>query len=468
MYSGARGLRRWLAFNAVGAMGVAVQLVTLVALTEAAGLDYRVATVLAVETAILHNFLWHERWTWRDRVSAGPGPWARLAWFNLLTGTLSISANVVFTTLYVSALDIHYTLANLLAIASCSLLNFIANDRFVFRVRAAPPARFADRAPMAGEGEGEPDSNLTERERERPTMITGTTGATRQVRRPAWRRATLRGGLAVVLVAAVPADPGAAELKDATIAAWQRYVEATEQRIARELGAGGAFLVQDFGDDAAAARRDVLAGNVRVDRMETREAAGRRIAVPGGAIHHWRGSVLIPGVTLDDVLNGLLHGANLTKMQNGVVESRVIDRDGYRLRVFLKLRRRQLVTVHYNTEHHVQYTRHRTGAASSRSVSTRIAELVDAGSPAEHEKPIGRDRGFLWRLNSYWRYQQAGAGVIVECESVSLSRDIPRAIRWMAAPIINRTARQLMTRTLTSMAVTMSAPAPNGIEIVAP
>ena len=273
----------------------------------------------------------------------------------------------------------------------------------------------------------------------------------------------LQGGLAVVLAAAGTAGLGAAELHDETIAAWQRYVEATEQRIAGELEAGSRFLVQDFGDDAAGARRDVLAGNVRIDRMETRGADGERIVVPKGAIHHWRGSVLIPGVTLDGVLHGLMHGANLTKMQNGVVESRVLDRDGDRLHVFLKLRRKQLITVHYNTEHRVRYTRHRPGAASSRSVSTRIAELAAAGSPAEREKPIGRDRGFMWRLNSYWRYQHTAAGVIVECESVSLSRDIPRAIRWMAVPIVNRTARQVMTRTLTSMAETMSARAPAGI-----
>ena len=128
-----RKLRRWLVFNAVGTMGVAVQLVALLVLTEAAGLDYRIATVLAVETAILHNFVWHDRWTWRDRTFGGSRAWTRLAWFNLLTGALSISANVVFTTLYVSTFGVHYALGNLMAIATCSLLTFIANDRLVFR-----------------------------------------------------------------------------------------------------------------------------------------------------------------------------------------------------------------------------------------------------------------------------------------------------------------------------------------------
>ena len=437
-----RGLRRWLAFNAVGTMGVAVQLAVLLSLTEALGLNYLVATVLAVESAILHNFVWHEHWTWRDRGPGIHGRWTRLAWFNLVTGALSISGNLVLTALYVNTLGVHYAIANLMAVATCSLLTFVASDRFVF-----------------GACNGGED------------MMTGGNVSKKQDRRPIWKFAMLRAGLTVVLAAACTQGLAAAELQDETLAAWERYVRLTEQRIARELAGadarardtGGRFLAQDFRDDADGARLDVLAGSVRIDRMETRNADGNRIRVPKGAIHHWRGSVLIPGATLDVVLHGLMHGADRTRMQNGVVESRVLDRDGDRLHVFLKLRRKQLITVHYNTEHRVRYTRHRPDAASSRSVSTRIAELVDAGSPEERERPIGRDRGFMWRLNSYWRYQQTDAGVIVECESVSLSRSIPRAIRWMAAPVVNRTARQVMTRTLTSMAAAMHGRGPSGI-----
>lgn len=451
-----RGLRRWLVFNAVGTMGVGVQLAVLLTLTEGLGLNYLVSTVLAVESAILHNFVWHEHWTWRDRSPGIRGRWTRLAWFNLVTGALSISSNVVFTALYVSTFGVHYAIANLMAIATCSLLTFVASDRLVFRAYLG--ARGKSPALHHGLQGGE-------------DMTTGASVSKKQDRRPGWRMAALRLGMAVALAAALPAGLAAAELHEETVTAWRHYVRLTEQRIARELGGddaralatGNRFLAQDFRDDADGARRDVLAGDVRIDRMETLDAGGDRIRVPKGAIHHWRGSVLIPGVTLDEVLHGLMHGADLTRMQNGVVESRVLDRDGDRLHVFLKLRRKQLVTVHYNTEHRVRYTRHRPDAASSRSVSTRIAELADAGSPAEREKPIGRDRGFLWRLNSYWRYQQTDAGVIVECESVSLSRSIPRAIRWMATPIVHRTARQVMTRTLTSMAAAMSSRGPSGI-----
>jgi hypothetical protein len=83
-------------------------------------------------------------------------------------------------------------------------------------------------------------------------------------------------------------------------------------------------------------------------------------------------------------------------------------------------------------------------------VSTKIAELENAGTPGEREKPVGHDRGFMWRLNSYWRYEEVPGGVVIELESLTLSRDIPFLIRLIAKPIINSIARESMTRTLES------------------
>ena len=287
--------------------------------------------------------------------------------------------------------------------------------------------------------------------------------STRRPGRPAGGNPWVRVALVAALLGGTVAAGAAAELQPRTVAAWNRYVEATERRIAAELEqeAPDRFLVQDFRDDAADARREVLAGRVRIDKLETRDANGERIPVPKGAIHHWLGSALIPGVTLEEVLHALIHAVEPEALQDDVIESRVLARPGEdRLEVFLKLRRKQMVTVHYNTEHAVAYVRHRPGAASSRSVSTRIAELDDAGTAREREKPIGRDRGFLWRLNSYWRYRQVDEGVIVECESLSLSRGIPRLLRWMASPLVNRTARDVLTQTLESMAEVLSTRAP--------
>ena len=125
----ATGLR-WLKFNLVGGIGIAVQLLILAALKTGLGLNYLVATALAVESAVVHNFLWHERFTWPDRL---PGrSWARFAKFNLTTGALSIAGNLVFMKVLAGVGHMNYLLANVITIAACSVLNFLVSDGFVF------------------------------------------------------------------------------------------------------------------------------------------------------------------------------------------------------------------------------------------------------------------------------------------------------------------------------------------------
>jgi len=126
--------RTWLKFNAVGIIGVGVQLAALAILRTGLGADYLVATFLAVEAAVLHNFIWHERWTWveRTRQKAG-GVIGRLFRFHLSNGLISIAGNRVLMWLFVSRLHLHYFLANLIAIGTCSIVNFFASDRLVFR-----------------------------------------------------------------------------------------------------------------------------------------------------------------------------------------------------------------------------------------------------------------------------------------------------------------------------------------------
>jgi dolichol-phosphate mannosyltransferase len=120
---------RWLKFNAVGGIGIAVQLAVLAALKSGLGLNYLLATVLAVEAAVLHNFLWHRSWTWKGR-RAG---WTELARFNLTTGALSILSNVVFMHVLVWRFGVPYLPANLMSIALTSVANFLLAELFVFR-----------------------------------------------------------------------------------------------------------------------------------------------------------------------------------------------------------------------------------------------------------------------------------------------------------------------------------------------
>lgn len=137
-------LRRWLVFNLVGGLGILVQLAVLAALTGLAHWNYLAATAAAVEAAILHNFVWHERWTWAERAGGGAAAvFGRLTRFHMTNGALSLVGNVLLMRFLVGELTMNTTLANLLAITICSLLNFFAGDRLVFvmkpRVQANEP-----------------------------------------------------------------------------------------------------------------------------------------------------------------------------------------------------------------------------------------------------------------------------------------------------------------------------------------
>jgi putative flippase GtrA len=127
-------LHRWLIFNSIGALGFVVQLATLALLTGWFRWGIVPATATAVETAVIHNFFWHEHWTWSDRGvpgwKCGQGRFLR---FNLSNGLLSIAGNLVFTVLFLDTLPVNYIAANVLAIAVCSILNYVVSDRFVFR-----------------------------------------------------------------------------------------------------------------------------------------------------------------------------------------------------------------------------------------------------------------------------------------------------------------------------------------------
>ena len=126
-------LLRWLKFNLVGGIGIAVQFAALFVLKGIFHFNYLAATAVAVEAAVVHNFVWHEQFTWSDRVQAS---WRRslprFAKFNLTTGAVSILGNLALMKVMVGYGGMNYLLANALAIALCSLANFLVSEGWVF------------------------------------------------------------------------------------------------------------------------------------------------------------------------------------------------------------------------------------------------------------------------------------------------------------------------------------------------
>jgi putative flippase GtrA len=129
---------RWMKFNFVGGIGIVVQVAALAVFRSWLRLDYLLATGLAVEIAVIHNFMWHERFTWVDRPAARPmQSLLRLAKFNGSNGAVSLVGNLGVIWLLVGLLRFNYVASNLFAIAVCSLVNFLLGDRFVFEENSA-------------------------------------------------------------------------------------------------------------------------------------------------------------------------------------------------------------------------------------------------------------------------------------------------------------------------------------------
>jgi hypothetical protein len=199
-------------------------------------------------------------------------------------------------------------------------------------------------------------------------------------------------------------------------------------------------------------RATVTGGGLAMSRLDRARPGDATPEVPDGKIHHWAGAIFVQGTSVPAVLDRLARLAgDEARHYDDVIASKLLGRDGDRYRIFMKLQRSKIVTVTYNSEHAVEYRRLGPGRAGARSASTRIAELDDAGTPNEREKPVGHDRGYLWRLNAYWRYEAVNDGVLIECESVSLSRGVPVLLRPFVTGTVEGLAKESLERTLAGL-----------------
>jgi hypothetical protein len=173
--------------------------------------------------------------------------------------------------------------------------------------------------------------------------------------------------------------------------------------------------------------------------------------VPGGLIHDWIGSAFLPGATVAKTL-ALVQDYNRHKefYKPEVADSRILAHDDNHFRIYLRLVKKQVITVVLATEHDVQYQPAGPLRWRSKSRTTKIAEVNDAGKPGEREQPPGTGHGFLWRLNSYWRFEERDGGTWVECEAVSLTRDVPLGLGLIIEPIIRNLPKDSLDHTLRS------------------
>ncbi len=240
------------------------------------------------------------------------------------------------------------------------------------------------------------------------------------------------------------AQPAAApaELKKETVQAFERYIRATEGRLEAQLRGGKSFL---WVDEQAERRQQVRQGQIVIEGWNGKG----QVRVQDGLIHDWIGGVFIPGTTLEKTLALVQNYDNHKKIyQPEVVDSKTVSHSGNDYKIYMRLLKKKILTVVLNTEHEVRYFPLDRTRCHSRSYSTRIAEVRNPGKPGEYESPVGTGWGVLWRLYSYWRFQERDGGVYVECEAISLTRNVPTGLGWLIEPIIRNLPRESLANTL--------------------
>jgi len=220
--------------------------------------------------------------------------------------------------------------------------------------------------------------------------------------------------LTAVLAAVLAGPMYAAALMPETSRAFDRYIELAEKEIA-----ASPFLY------TTAHRGQTVVVERKIPN----------VPVPDGQIHDWLGVLLIPGANIASVRAVMQDYDNYKRIyQPDVTDSKLLSRDGDHFRVFLRMYKHEFLTLVYDSEYDVRYSVTAPDRLEIVSRSTRIAQAGD-------------DHGFLWRLNSYWRFLQADGGVYAQCRAISLSRDIPFGFGWLRG-FLQKFPRESMVNTL--------------------
>ena len=253
--------------------------------------------------------------------------------------------------------------------------------------------------------------------------------------------------LPILLVAFVfSVAPTLVAQEPVTTAAFNQYIATAEGKIAQERNSAFSTM-----DSLALAEKVQFIRRLNGGEIVIEKAGNRAKEIPGGLIHDWVGTVLIPNATVPQVI-ALIRDYNHTASYYSpdVMASRLISVNGDDMHVFMRLRKHKVITVVLDTEYDVHYGLIDAAHQYSISRSTRISEIENPGATDEHALSAGHDHGFMWRLNSYWSFEQVKDGVIVQCEAVSLTRDIPTGLAWMVGPFVNSIPRESLEFTLSA------------------
>jgi hypothetical protein len=242
--------------------------------------------------------------------------------------------------------------------------------------------------------------------------------------------------LFVLLFAALAAR---GELQPETQAAYQKYIAALDTQLAAQNHSQNGFL---WIDRDAARQQAVRRGEIVAQQVKS-------LSVPGGMIQHWIGGVFLPGATLARVERVDQDYADYEKIYGpDITRVKVLAHDGDHFVVSYRITKTKVLTAVVDTVHAIDYLPLGPTRLALESQSQSIRQVENAGKPTERDLPEGEGSGFLWAMNSYWRIEERDSGVYMECEAITLSRDVPFGLGALIDPILQSFAEDSLKKTI--------------------
>jgi len=258
-----------------------------------------------------------------------------------------------------------------------------------------------------------------------------------------FRKFSLLYGLLLFLEA-----PGAlkGEAAPAAIAAFNAYSKAMELRLTQQHRSPDGFVAL-AGSDAQAERARLRRGELVIEQLTPPPS----VAFPGGLLHHWRGTAFAPGAKASDFERLMRDfGSYPQHFAPEVLRAGVVCQGGDRVQAWMRVRQRHVITVVMDTAYDVTFGQLDVKHGYSVSESTRVDEIDLPDTKFERVLGPGEEHGFLWRLNTYWSYEERDGGLYLQVEAVSLTRSIPRGLAWMIRPYVESIPRESLEFTLRS------------------
>jgi len=235
------------------------------------------------------------------------------------------------------------------------------------------------------------------------------------------------------------------QLRRETLQAFENYIASVDEACEKELTCDAWSL---WTDSDVQRTRDVHAGAIVVEPWRDGRSHSP-FPVPHGLIHDLVGSAFIPGKAVQHVLRLIQDYDNHKNIyQPEVIDSKLLKHSGNDFQIYLRLVKKKIITVVLDTYHDVHYGSAGAKRAWCRSQTTKVLEVEDAGTPHETTSPPDCGFGFLWRLNSYWRFEAKDDGVFIECRAISLTRDIPLVLKLVIKPIVQSLPKESLENTL--------------------